>query len=54
MSYKLTRFFEVVTKELDEGNNVDLIYLDFSKAFDKVTMRDYLKNYNLMAYLAVF
>ena len=32
----LLDFFEVVTKELDEGNNVDLIYLDFSKAFDKV------------------
>jgi len=25
-----------VTKELDEGNSVDLIYLDFAKAFDKV------------------
>jgi hypothetical protein len=29
-------FFEEVTKELDEGNDVDLVYLDFSKAFDKV------------------
>ena len=32
----LLDFFEVVTKELDEGNNVDLVYLDFSKASDKV------------------
>ena len=32
----LLDFFEVVTKELDDGNNVDLIYLNFSKAFDKV------------------
>jgi len=32
----LIDFIEVVTKELDEGKCVDLIYLDFSKAFDKV------------------
>ena len=32
----LLDFFEIVTKELDKGNDVDLIYLDFSKAFDKV------------------
>ena len=32
----LLDFFEVVTKDLDEGNSVDLIYLDFLKAFDKV------------------
>src|SRR6267154_2545604 len=35
----LLDFFEVITKELDEGNNVDLIYLDFSKAYDKVPYR---------------
>ena len=29
-------FFEFVTGELDKGNNVDLVYLDFCKAFDKV------------------
>ena len=29
-------FLEHVTKELDEGNAVDLVYLDFAKAFDKV------------------
>jgi Reverse transcriptase (RNA-dependent DNA polymerase) len=32
----LLEFFETVTKELDQGNSVDLIYLDFAKAFDKV------------------
>lgn len=32
----LLDFFETVTNELDDGNDVDLIYLDFSKAFDKV------------------
>ena len=32
----LLEFMEIVTKELDEGNAVDLVYLDFAKAFDKV------------------
>ena len=32
----LLDFFETVTREIDLGNNVDLIYLDFAKAFDKV------------------
>jgi ribonuclease P/MRP protein subunit RPP40 len=32
----LLDFFEEVTKDLDEGKSMDLIYLDFSKAFDKV------------------
>ena len=32
----LLEFLEIVTKLIDEGHNVDVIYLDFSKAFDKV------------------
>jgi ribonucleases P/MRP protein subunit RPP40 len=32
----LLEFFEDVTEHLDEGKPVDIIYLDFSKAFDKV------------------
>lgn len=32
----LLEFFEFVTKELDESKDVDVIYLDFSKAFDSV------------------
>ncbi|CAM5171235.1 unnamed protein product [Eretmochelys imbricata] len=32
----LISFFEKVTDFLDKGNTVDLIYLDFSKAFDTV------------------
>ena len=32
----LLEFFEVVTKILDKGEAVDLVYLDFAKAFDKV------------------
>ena len=31
----LTEFFEV-TKEVDKGKAVDVVYMDFSKAFDKV------------------
>ena len=29
-------FFEEMTKWVDEGSPVDVIYLDFQKAFDKV------------------
>ena len=32
----LIEFFEEVTKKVDEGSADDIIYMDFSKAFDKV------------------
>ena len=32
----LLEFFEEVTKILDKGEAVDLVYLDFAKVFDKV------------------
>jgi len=32
----LLEFFEEVTRKVDEGKAVDVVYLDFSKAFDKV------------------
>ena len=32
----LLEFMEEVTRELDNGNSVDVVYLDFAKAFDKV------------------
>ena len=32
----LLLFVEDVTKAIDEGKPMDVIYLDFSKAFDKV------------------
>ena len=35
----LLDFMEEVTRELDNGNCVDVVYLDFSKAFDKVPHR---------------
>ena len=36
MFNKYVMFFEDVTKWIDEGSPVDIIYLDFQKAFDKV------------------
>ena len=32
----LLEFLETVTRTVDEGDPTDIIYLDFSKAFDKV------------------
>eukprot|EP00061_Rhincodon_typus_P015960 g43919.t1 len=32
----LIEFFEEVTKMIDEGSAVDVVYMDFSKAFGKV------------------
>ena len=32
----LIAFFDKVTKLVDQGNAVDTVHLDFSKAFDKV------------------
>ena len=34
--------FEEITKWLDEGTPVDIIYLDFHKAFDKVPNQRFL------------
>jgi len=31
----LLEFLDKVTKAIDEGNSVDVVYLDFAKAFDK-------------------
>ena len=33
----LLEFFEHVTSRVDKGEPVDVVYLDFQKAFDKVT-----------------
>ena len=40
----LLDFMENVTQLLDDGNPVDIIYLDFAKAFDKVPYRRLIKN----------
>ena len=36
----LLEFLEFVTDHVDQGRDVDIIYLDFSKAFDKVSHRN--------------
>ena len=35
----LLEFFAEVTRKLDKGDAVDVIYLDFQKAFDKMPHR---------------
>jgi Reverse transcriptase (RNA-dependent DNA polymerase) len=39
----LLEFMEVVTKSADEGKAVDIVYLDFAKAFDKVPVQRLIK-----------
>ena len=41
----LLQFLERVTSEVDVGNPVDIIYLDFAKAFDKVPHRRLLEKF---------
>ena len=36
MSDQSLMFFEEITKWVDDGSPVDVVYLDFQKAFDKV------------------
>ncbi len=35
----LIKFFDAVTKAVDGGDNMDIIFLDFAKAFDKVPIQ---------------
>ena len=35
----LLEFYEAVSGWVDEGKTVDIVYLDFKKAFDKVPCR---------------
>ena len=39
----LLEYLEVLTKLVDEGHSVDVVYLDFAKAFDKVPHRRLLQ-----------
>jgi len=36
LSYQSSGILDKVTNSLDNQNNIDVIYLDFAKAFDKV------------------
>ena len=42
-STKLLEYMEDITQALSNGNGVDIIYLDFQKAFDKVPHKRLLK-----------
>ena len=39
----MLQFLETVTKNIDEGVAMDIIYLDFAKAFDTVPLRRLLR-----------
>ena len=39
----LLHFLEILTKAVDEGHSVDVVFLDFSKAFDKVPHKKLIK-----------
>ena len=40
---QLLEFMEDITESIDNGKDVDIVYLDFSKAFDKVAHRRLIK-----------
>ena len=40
----LIEFFDEVTQAVDEGSVVDVVYLDFQKAFDMEPHGDWLAN----------
>ena len=42
----LLSFLERVTGFVDNGDNVDVLFLDFAKAFDKVAHQRFLKKLN--------
>ncbi|CAM4388385.1 unnamed protein product [Lepidochelys kempii] len=42
----LLEFFEGVNKHVDKGDPVDIVYLDFQKAFDKVPLQRLLRKLN--------
>ena len=48
-STQLLELMEELTETLDSNGDVDIIYLDFKKAFDKVPHKRLLKNFGDMA-----
>ena len=42
---QLLEFLEEITEAIDSGDEVDVIYLDFGKAFDKVPHKTLLKRW---------
>ena len=48
----LIKFFEEVTKMIDEGRAVDVVYMEFSKPFDKVPHGRLVKSHGIRGELA--
>ena len=46
-------FYDKVTRLVDEGKAVDVVYLDFSKAFDTISHAFSWQNWLLMAWMGV-
>ena len=40
---QLLEFLDDITESLDQGDDIDIIYLDFSKAFDKIPYKKLMK-----------
>ena len=49
----LISFYDEVTHLVDEGTAVDVIYLDFNKAFDSVSHTILQKNWLIMVWMCV-
>ena len=39
---------EILTETLDQGDAIDLVYLDFSKAFDKVSHKKLVSKFEVL------
>ena len=53
-STNLLEFLEYITTQIDERNPIDVIYLDFQKAFDKVPHARLYVNSKLIVYLVKY
>lgn len=50
---QLLHYLDGILGDLREDSNTDVIYFDFSKAFDRVYHKIHLKNYPTLVYLEI-
>ena len=50
----MLEFLEDIVNIHDKGHSTDIIYLDFSKAFDKVPWKRLIKKWKHMVYLVMY
>ena len=50
----MTEFFDRIFKWYDQGDSLDIIYLDFSKAFNKVPQKRLIKTFRVMGFRGDF